>query len=288
MIGRLTSGTSVEQASVPLATVATSASAGTRRAWVEDVQRTEVREVRAALTALLVSSALILLMACANVAALVGARGADRAGEMAVRGALGANRAQLLRQLLTESVLLAAAGGFAGLLIGRWTLDLVVALAPAALPRQAEIGLDGRVIGVGVIVTLAVGVLVGLAPAFRASRIDLRASLGAAGAGRAAGRTHGRRVLVAAQTAMALVLTIGALLLARSLQYLATIGNGFGPNGLLAIDLYLAAGSAGEERHLFPHRITKGGAVPGVRRAPGPRPRPPRVAGLRATVRVEG
>src|SRR3989441_4611459 len=87
MIGRLTSGTSVEQASVPLATVATSASAGTRRAWVEDVQRTEVREVRAALTALLVSSALILLMACANVAALVGARGADRAGEMAVRGA---------------------------------------------------------------------------------------------------------------------------------------------------------------------------------------------------------
>ena len=288
MIGRLTSGTSVEQASVPLATVATSASAGTRRAWVEDVQRTEVREVRAALTALLVSSALILLMACANVAALVGARGADRAGEMAVRGALGANRAQLLRQLLTESVLLAAAGGFAGLLIGRWTLDLVVALAPAALPRQAEIGLDGRVIGVGVIVTLAVGVLVGLAPAFRASRIDLRASLGAAGAGRAAGRTHGRRVLVAAQTAMALVLTIGALLLARSLQYLVTIDNGFDANRLLAIDLYLRGGIAGDERQLFRDLIANAEAIPGVRSAAVALPLPTRVAGLRATVRVEG
>ena len=288
MIGRLTSGTSVEQASVPLATVATSASAGTRRAWVEDVQRTEVREVRAALTALLVSSALILLMACANVAALVGARGADRAGEMAVRGALGANRAQLLRQLLTESVLLAAAGGFAGLLIGRWTLDLVVALAPAALPRQAEIGLDGRVIGVGVIVTLAVGVLVGLAPAFRASRIDLRASLGAAGAGRAAGRTHGRRVLVAAQTAMALVLTIGALLLARSLQYLVTIDNGFDANRLLAIDLYLRGGIAGDERQLFRDLIANAEAIPGVRSATVALMLPTRIAGLRATVRVEG
>jgi hypothetical protein len=267
MIGRLAGASSIERASVELATLASNASRGARRAWVENVHRMEVGDVRAALIALFASSALILLMACANVAAIVAARGAERAGEMAVRGALGASRAQLIRQLLAENVLLAIAGGIAGLLIGEWTLDLVVALAPAGLPRLDEIALDGRVILVSAAATLVVGLIVGVAPACRSSRVDLRSNLAAAGFGRVSERAHGQRLLVAAQTAMAVVLTIGAGLFARSLQNLVTVDNGFAADRLLAVDLYLRGGIAGDTRAFYRNLIEKTEAIPGVRSA---------------------
>ena len=288
MIGRLANAAAVERASVELATLAGNAPRGARRAWADEMHRTEVGDVRAALTALLASSALILLMACANVAAIVGARGAERAGEMAVRGALGATRTQLMRQLLAESVLLASAGGLAGLLIGEWTLDLLVALAPAGIPRLAEITLDGRVILVSAAATFVVGLIVGVVPAFRSSRVDLRSNLAAAGFGRASERTHGQRLLVAAQTAMAVVLTIGAALLGRSLQNLVTIDNGFAADRLLAVDLYLRAGITGDARALYRNLIENAEAVSGVRSAAVALQPPTRIAGLRVSVRVQG
>jgi predicted permease len=288
MIGRLASATPVERATVELATLANTVSRGGRRAWADEMHRTEVADVRAALTALLGSAALILLMACANVAAIVGARGAERAGEMAVRGALGATRAQLMRQLLGESVLLAGAGGLAGLLIGEWTLDLLVALAPAGIPRLAEIALDGRVILVSAAATLVVGLIVGVLPAIRSSRVDLRSHLAAAGFGRASERTQGQRLLVAAQTAMAVVLTIGAGLLGRSLQSLVTIDNGFAADRLLAVDLYLRGGMAGDARTLYRNLIENAEAIPGVRAAAVALQPPTRIAGLRVSVRAQG
>lgn len=267
MIGRLSSGTTAERAGLELTTLASAVPAAARRVWVENVQRTEVRDVRAALTALLAASALLLLIACANVAALIGARGADRTGELALRSALGASRARLFQQQLTESVLLAAVGGVAGLLLGTWTLDLLITLAPAGLPRLGEITLDGRVILIGAGATLLVGLAVGLGPSCAASRLDLRASLGATGSVRASGRTRVRRVLVGGQTAMAVVLTIGAGLLARSLQHLVTIDHGFAAEHLLAVDLYLRGSVTGDVRQLFRELVESAEAIPGVRSA---------------------
>ena len=149
MVARLRSNTTTERAGAETATLAKAASNGARTAWVEDLQRTEVGNVKAALQALFAAAMLTLFIACANVAALVGARGADRAGEMAVRGALGATRARVFGQLMIESVLLATAAGMLGLLLGRWALSALVAMAPVGVPRLAEIALDGRILGLG-------------------------------------------------------------------------------------------------------------------------------------------
>jgi putative ABC transport system permease protein len=287
MIARLASGASEERAGVELGTLA-GGSPGATRPVVESVQRAEVRDVRATLVALLLSSALVLLMACANVAALASARRAERVGEMAVRGALGASRGRLLCQLITEGVILAAAGGAAGLLLGRWALNVMVAAAPVGLPRLSEIALDGRIVGVGIGATLLVGLIVGLGPAFQVSRLDLRASLGAAGFARAAAPARGRRLLVVVQTAMAVVLTISAGLLARSLHHLVTIDHGFAAEHLLAVDLYLRGGVTSDGRALFRDLIDTAEAIPGVHSAAVTLRLPHEVAGLRTSVGREG
>jgi predicted permease len=284
MLGRLANGVTAEHASIELTTLANAASAGARRAWVEDVQRTTVRDVRAALTALLLSSALVLVMASANVAALVAARNADRASEMALRGALGASRAGLLRQLLTESVLLAAAGGAVGLLLGAWSLHILVAVAPAGIPRLAEVALDGRVVAIGIAITFLAGLGVGLVPAYHAARVDLRTSLAGAESARVPGRRRGRRLLVAGQMAMAVLLTVGAGLLARSLHHLLTLDNGFSADRLLAVDLYLRD-AGGDVRALYRDLIANAEALPGVRSAAISVRLPHELAGLRVSIR---
>ena len=158
--------------------------------------------VSAALQALFAAAMLTLLIACANVAALVGARGADRAGEMAVRGALGATRARVLGQLITESLVLALAGGALGLLFGRWALTVLVAMAPVSIPRLAEISLDGRVLGVGLAATMLTGLAVGVAPALRLSRLTESSGLSRVGWQRTTPRPNGRRALVLVQIAI--------------------------------------------------------------------------------------
>jgi putative ABC transport system permease protein len=189
MVGRLPSEATVERASTEIATLAQVASKGTRTAWADDVQRTDTANVSAALRSLVAAAMLTLLIACANVAALVGARGMDRAGEIAVRGALGATRARVLGQLISESLVLALAGGAAGLLLGGWALQVLVAAAPVSIPRLAEISLDGRILGVGMAATLLTGLAVGLTPALRLSRL---AETSGFTPSRGTARRHGR------------------------------------------------------------------------------------------------
>lgn len=287
MIARLRGDVPIARANAELATLARAMSKAVRTAWADDVQRTEVRNVRRALNALLASTLLILLIVCANVAALVGARGTDRAGEMAIRGALGATRARLVTQLTTESLVIAAAGGALGLLLGQWTLRLLVAVAPVSLPRLSEITLDRRILAVGLAVTVLIGLGVGLVPAFRRSRAAGSLGLHAVGWNRSTRRSSVRRVLVLVQVAMAVMLTIGAGLLARSLKNLMAIDNGFAVDHLVAVDLYLR-GNGGDPRALFRELTENAESLPGVRAAAVSMQLPTQLAGLRAPVRIVG
>ena len=224
---------------------------GARDAWVENLQRTEVGNVSAAITVLFIAAMLTLLVACVNVAALIGARSEDRASEMAIRGALGATRARVLRQLLCESLVLVVAGGAFGLLIGRWALAALVAIAPVSLPRLEDIALDGRILSVGLVTTLLTGLAVGLAPGLRLSRVTETAGMRRLGWHRAASTSPVRRALVLGQVAIAVVLTASAALLTRSLQHLRTTDNGFAADDLVSADLYLRGRFGGDSRQLF-------------------------------------
>ena len=285
MVARMAGGATAAQSSLELDTLARGVSSSRRTAWAEDMQHTQVKDVRRALTALMASAALLLLIACANVAALIGSRGSERAAEMALRGALGASRARLIRQLLIETLLLATAGGITGLLLGRWALDVLVAAAPAEIPRLNEVTLDARVLVVGIATTLLVGLTVGIVPAFRASRLDLRTNLDAASARASTRSTTGRAVLVAVQAALAVVLTVGAALLARTLHHLVTIDHGFTAERLLAVGLDLRT-VTGDERELFRQLITIATGMPHVRSAAVAFGLPTHVRGIRIRVRI--
>ena len=190
-----------------------------------------------ALLAVLGAVALVLVIACVNVTNLLLARGAQRRGEFAVRAALGAGRTRMVRQLLTESLIIAALGGLLGMLVAELGVETLVALAPAALPRVAAIRVDGIVFAFSLGITTLVGVAVGLIPALHASRAGLQAGLQCSSA-RAAGGHHGtRRALVIAEVALALVLLVSAGLLMRSLQRLFAISPGFDASHLLTMQV---------------------------------------------------
>jgi len=288
VVGRLAADASVTGANAALSTLAQSLSEGKRTAWAEPMQQTEVKDVERALTALLGAAMLILLIACANVGALIAASGTDRGAEISVREALGASRIQLMGQLLTESIVLAVSGGVLGLLLGRLTLDAIIAIAPASLPRVSEIALDLRVVGVGIAASLIVGVIVGLAPAFKASRSSGAGELHGAGANRITRRSNGRRVLVAAQVAMAVILSVGAGLLAESLRNLINTRNGFDAERLISIDLYLRGSYEGDSRQLFQQLIDTTASVPGVSSVAVAMGLPTQTIGLRAPITIVG
>jgi putative ABC transport system permease protein len=233
---------------------------------VEPLQDVETGAVRTALLLVLGAAGLVLLVAAANVASLLGARGMDRAGEWAIRGALGAQRSQLVRQLAVECALLAALGGLLGFLLGSWTLELVVRLAPAGLPRVDEIALDTRVALVGTAILLAVAGAVSVMPARVASRVDLRSTL-STDSPRGSGQRIGRRLLVGAQVTMAVVLTVGAVLLTRSLLRLMAVDHGFNPGGVSSINLTLRGTQPDEAVRLFRTLVDTATTVPGVQSA---------------------
>jgi putative ABC transport system permease protein len=287
VIGRVSDHVPPSRASAEVGTIARAMSNGARTAWVEDLQRTTVTSVSAALQTLLAAAMLTLVLACANVAALVGARAVDRAGEMGLRGALGATRRRVLAQLLTESVVLSTAGGVLGLLLGQWALNGLVALAPVAIPRLAEISLDGRVIGIGALLTIITGVAVGLAPALQLSSETLTSAIGRTSA-RATARSNGRRILVGAQIAIAVVLTTGAVLLTRSLQHLVAIDHGFSPDRLLSVELSLGRGFSGDARQLFRELIAGAETLPGIEAAAVAMRLPTQIVGVRTAIAVVG
>jgi putative ABC transport system permease protein len=200
-----------------------------------------VGNIRLALLVLLGAVAFVLLIACANVANLLIARAAARQKEFAVRTALGAGRRRLIRQLLTESLLLAIIGGGLGLLIAVWGLEALRALGPGNLPRLAEIGINNQVLAFTFIISLLTGVIFGLAPALKFSRIDLNETLKESGRS-STGGSRGRRIrntLVVSEIALSLVLLVGAGLLIRSFLGLQRVDPGFSAQDVLSLRLAL-------------------------------------------------
>jgi putative ABC transport system permease protein len=287
VIGRLRAGMTVVRASVEIGTIVRAATNGARDAWADEMQRTDAGQVRAALQALFAASVLTLLIACANVGALLAARVADRAGEMAVRGALGATRARILAQVVIESLVLAAAGGAIGLLLGTWSLTALIALAPVSIPRLAQISLDARIVGLGVAATVFTGLGVAIVPAVRLSRLTDASGFGRVG-DRSTPRRSGRRMLVLGQVALAVVLVTGAGLLTRSLLHLIAIDHGFVADRLVAVDLNLRNTVNGDVRQLFRSLVAASETLPGVQSAAIAMRLPTQVPGVRTRIRVAG
>ena len=181
----------------------------------------------------------VLLIACVNVANLLLARSTARTREFAIRAALGAGKARVIRQLLTESILLALAGGGLGLLLAQWGMQTGLPLIPAGLPRAADIRIDTRVLVFTMAVTLLCGILFGLAPGLRILDSNLQETLKETARSAGGMRHRTQRVFVAAETALALVLLIGAGLMIRSLAALSNVDTGFNPKNILTFGLSL-------------------------------------------------
>ena len=199
-----------------------------------------VREVKAFLLLLLGAVGFVLLIACVNVANLQLSRATTRAREFAVRASLGATQSRVIRQLLTESILLALAGGALGLCLAAWGTQAAIRLVPETLPRSQEIGLDGRVLIFTLLASVVAGILFGLAPALKTSQPNLQDTLRESGRGGSGARNRAQGVFVAIEMAMALVLLIGAGLMVRSLVDLWNVKPGFDPHGVLTFGVAMS------------------------------------------------
>jgi predicted permease len=233
-----------------------------------------VKDVKLALLSLLGAVAFVLLIACVNIANLLLARSAAREKEIAVRASLGASRARIARQLLTESLLLALFGGAAGLALASWGMDLLLSLAPEDLPRLSDVSLDSRALVFTYALTLLVGLGFGLFPALQSSRPNLNETL--KDAGRAATDDRRRRLvrsaLIVAEIALALVLLVGAGLLIESFLRLRRVSPGFNTAGALVVGIPLSQRKYPEEDQqaaFYAQLIERVAALPGVEAAGG-------------------
>lgn len=199
-----------------------------------------VRRIKPALLVLLAAVAFVLLIACANVANLLLSRMAGRQKELAIRTAIGAGRGRIIRQLLTESLLLSLLGGVIGLLLANWGMDLLLALAPPNLPRLSDVSLDARVLAFTAAITLLTSLIFGLIPAWQATKPNLNETLKDAGRGSTeGGRQVLRNGLVVLEVASALMLLVGAGLLIKSFWRLQQVDPGFNPDNALAATVSL-------------------------------------------------
>ncbi len=278
-IGRLRDGVTLEAASAETSTLMRGMLAAYPTEYTPEfdgsataVSQEVVGDVRPALLVLLGAVALLLLMACANVAGLLLARSEARQREIALRTALGAGRSRLVRQLLTESLLLAVAGGLVGLLLAVWGVQGLLLAAPASVPRLDTVGIDVRVLGYTLAVTVITGILFGLAPAVHALRGDLTGALTDGGRAGTSGRRRQRvrQALVMGQVAVALVLVTGAGLLVQSFIRLRQVDPGFVPARLLTARVELSPvryGANDVKRRFYETLLERLQAMPGVRAA---------------------
>lgn len=278
LIGRLRSGATLTQAQAEMDAFRAQMEAADarRKGWynarVTPLARQVVGDTRRPLLLILGAVGVVLLIACSNVACLLLTRGVARRHEFTLRAALGAGRARLARQLLTESLLLAAAGGAAGLLLARASIAAVETFGPANIPRLHEVSLDPEVFGFAVIVTFLCGILFGIAPALGAVRGDLAASLNA-GSRRGGGASNPRlrNALLAIEVALALVLTVTAGLLVRTFHHLLSVDGGFNPRRVIAFEISLAPSKYGEDKdrmaRFYRAALEKLQALPGVQSA---------------------
>jgi putative ABC transport system permease protein len=275
-IGRLKAGVTFEGASEDMARVSirlaehNPGSAG----WevlLFGLQDFTVRNVKDSLLVLLGAVSLVLLIACANVANLLLARGAARQKELAIRSSIGATRARLLRQLLVEQLTLALVSAGAGVLMAAWLLRVLLAMVPDALPPHADVRLDGTVLAFAIALAIATPLLFGLLPALQGSRPDLRTLMSAGGrSGSGVPSQRTRTILVVAEIALAMTLLVGAGLLIRSFARLAGESPGFEPSGALVAGVSLPESTypEGEAREGFTTRfLERLRALPGLQAA---------------------
>jgi putative ABC transport system permease protein len=243
VIARLRPGVSIQQAQAEMTGIASNLEAqyptsnANKSVVVVPLQELLVGDMRQTLFVLLGAVGLVLLIACANVANLLLARSTSREREMVVRAAVGAGRGRLIRQLLTESVVLGIVAGLAGMWLARLGVLALVAMAPPDLPRLDEIRVDAIVLAFALAIALAASIVFGLAPALQASRVQLVDGLRQGGKGSSPGGRGGwaRSAFVVAEVALAVVLVFGAGLLGRSLVALASVHMGFAPERLLVL-----------------------------------------------------
>jgi predicted permease len=272
-IGRLKPGVTFDQARADmdrvgrnLETAYPDANKGTGIALVP-LKTDVVGDVRGVLLVLLGAVGFVLLIACANVANLLLARSTGRTREFAIRSALGASPARVIRQLLTESVMLGIGGGVIGLLLAKWGAHAILAALPDALPRSEEIGIDSHVLLFTVGVSVLTGILFGLVPAIKTLRPDMHETLKEGGRGSSGARHRTQSVFVIVEMAMALVLLIGAGLMIRSLAALWGVNPGFDARNVLAYKVSVTSDpaiTADQLRARYRATLRQFEGVPGV------------------------
>jgi putative ABC transport system permease protein len=290
-LGRLKPGVSIEQAHADLDVIVAAlaklypdSNTNSRGAFVKPALETLVGDSRTPLLILLGAVGLVLLIACANIANLLLARTTAREHEMAVRAAMGASGIRVVRQLLTESLLLAILGGGAGVILAEYALRVVLPLGGQSIPRLAQAGIDGRVLGFSLLLALLTSLIFGMAPALQASKIDLIPSLKEQTRGGTDRHDRVRGMLVIAQVTLGLVLVSGAGLLMASFLNLQKSDLGLKPDHLLTYSFSLPEPpyTSAQEVAFYDQLLDRMRALPGVQSAAGVWPLP--LGGNNATV----
>jgi len=277
VFARLAPGVSLEQARAEMATITArldSQYPGTNRnVMVVPLKDKVVGDIRPALLMLLGAAALVLLIACANVAHMLLARASARQKEVAVRTALGASRLRLIRQFLTESLLLALVGGGAGLFLAGWCIRVLISISPAAIPRVETISVDSQVLIFIAGISILTGLGFGLVPAFQTTGASLCDSLKEGGRGPAGGGAGSNRIrglLIASEFALALMLLTGTGLMIRSFIALQQVDPGFNPNNLMTMVVSVAGSKEsvpGRRAEFYQEMARRVRAMPGIQSA---------------------
>jgi predicted permease len=297
VIARLKSGVNLHQAQAEMNVIAEGLAKqypddNGKRSGTAVVPETEhlAGETRPALIMLLAAVGCVLLIACANIANLMLARATKRNKEIAIRAALGADRARVIRQLLTESVLLGALGGILGFALSALGVGALLRLSPDNVQRLAQVGMDWHVLAFTALVAVTTGLIFGLAPALHSSKTNLSESLKDRGQDSGAGGQHRvRAALVVAETAIGLVLLVGAGLLIRSFYSLSHVNPGFDPHHVLTmrVDLPDAKYSEAQQVRFYHDLVDRVQGLPGVVSAAGIFPLPLTTSNINVTFTME-